>query len=299
MSQLLRSRSSASTLLVASTGILTTAGVMVRTSTSAQRGQTKASDRTNTIFQIEADLMDRIAQKPYLQAFTSNDEQPRGVPHRLRVLAIDVPEMRTAFDGECRINLSKIYADDVAPAKDLTSTISSPTNSATSDSTKGKTTTTSSKQQIAFRVAQKSFAKSLIKCRKQKKIGVELLEASIADLNPYNMRKTHQFGSLINYDPGKYASRPLGSGKNLDNSAENTDDGGTNSRKEPTEESVLATEEDEIDAPWNQYAWIEEMQIRVSVWNQIVLPCSSPWSSLSLSHFPRVRSMEKFHLVAL
>lgn len=254
---------------MASTGILT-AGVLVRTSTSAQqqqqRGQTKASDN-NSIFQIEADLMDRIAQKPYLQAFTSNDEQPRGVPHRLRVLAIDVPEMRVAFDGECRINLSKIYADDIAPAKDLKSTLISPATAGSSD---GKTST-DTKQQIAFRVAQKSFAKSLIKCRKQKKIGVELLEASIADLNPYNMRKTHQFGSLINYDPGKYTSRPLnqkdkppGGGKNADNKAENTDGVGTNSRKDPAEESVLATEEDEIDAPWNQYAWIEEMQIRIN-----------------------------------
>jgi hypothetical protein len=28
--------------------------------------------------------------------------------------------------------------------------------------------------------------------------------------------------------------------------------------------TVLAGEEDEVDAPWNQYAWIEEMQMRVS-----------------------------------
>jgi hypothetical protein len=132
-------------------------------------------------FQIETDFMERIAQKPYLQAFTSNDEYPRGVPHRLRVLAIDVPEMRTAFDGECRINLSKIYADEIAPPKDV--------------------------KDHKFKVAQKSLAKSLIKCRKNKKIGVEMLEASVADLNPYNMRKTHQFGNLINYDPGKYATR--------------------------------------------------------------------------------------------
>ena len=70
-------------------------------------------------FQIETDLMQRIAQKPYLQAFTSNEQHPRGVPQRLRVLAIDVPEMRTSFDGECRLNLSKVYADGVAPPKEI------------------------------------------------------------------------------------------------------------------------------------------------------------------------------------
>ena len=28
--------------------------------------------------------------------------------------------------------------------------------------------------------------------------------------------------------------------------------------------SMLASDDDEMDAPWNQYAWIEEMQLRVS-----------------------------------
>ena len=163
-------------------------------------------------------------------------------------------------------------------------------------------------------VAQKSLAKSLIKCRKNKKIGVELLEASVAELNPYNMRKTHLFGGLLNYDPGKYASRtyptndqdtattattPTNSNKsdgtsrssssdtnnrtgdkddnNNNNSNRirnnttsavksdrNSEGGGTSIRKDATVGSVLATDEDEIDAPWNQYAWIEEMHLRVS-----------------------------------
>lgn len=210
--------------------------------------------------------MDRIAQKPYLQAFTSNDQRPSGVPHRLRVMAIDVPQMRTAFDGECRINLTKIYADDVAPPKDLKST----TIDAANMTAGGSDSKTGAKHKV-FRVAQKSLAKSLIKCRKQKKIGVELLEASIADLNPYNMRKKYQFGSLINYDPGKYASRPFHPKDKQDGDddkgAKGTGGGGTSMRTDSSEQSVLATEEDEIDAPWNQYAWIEELQIRVRSWN--------------------------------
>jgi len=30
------------------------------------------------------------------------------------------------------------------------------------------------------------------------------------------------------------------------------------------EDVVLASDYDEMDAPWNQYAWMEEMQLRVS-----------------------------------
>jgi hypothetical protein len=245
MSAFLRCKSpSASALLTASGGLLTATYVIHKTSMQQKQDNTHASASAPS-FQIETDLMERIAHKPYLQAFTSNDEYPRGVPHRLRVLAIDVPEMRTAFDGECRINLSKIYADEIAPPKD------------TKDN--------------KFKVAQKSLAKSLIKCRKNKKIGVEMLEASVADLNPHNMRKTHQFGNLINYDPGKYATRSV---KPKQSNEQQVDEKATSKIRAPTEPpttlrdstdgSVLATDDDEIDAPWNQYAWIEEMQLRVS-----------------------------------
>lgn len=227
--------------------------------TSLQQKQPPSGEQPQH-FQIETDLMQRIAQKPYLQAFTSNERHPRGVPNRLRVLAIDVPEMRTSFDGECRLNLSKIYADGVAPPKDI-------------DGSKkhGKTT-----------AMQKSLAKSLIKCRKQKKIGVELLEASVEDLNPNNMRRTHQFGNLLKYDPGKYATRAVGhrekeddvdektktsesENEHQDQSKKSSSTGGVTVRKDTEDgDSVPATEDDEFDAPWNQYAWIEEMQLRVS-----------------------------------
>lgn len=236
---------SASALLTVSGGLLTAATYVVHKTSLQQKQDNMDASASAPSFQIETDLMERIAQKPYLQAFTSNDEYPRGVPHRLRVLAIDVPEMRTAFDGECRINLSKIYADEIAPPKDV--------------------------KDNKFRVAQKSLAKSLIKCRKNKKIGVEMLEASVADLNPYNMRKTHQFGNLINYDPGKYATRskkPNKSNQQLQDEKTTSKNGATTERPstlvDSTDGSVLATDDDEVDAPWNQYAWIEEMQLRVS-----------------------------------
>jgi hypothetical protein len=276
ISSILRSKAAAgnssatAALLAAFSGGLLTTALVRKTSLQQQNNKSNENERSN--FQIETDLMERIAQKPYLQAFTSNEQHPKGVPHRLRILAIDVPEMRTAFDGECRINLSKIYADDIAPAKAL------PKYENGGDAT----TTTSSKQQkkkrtkMAASVAQKSMAKSLIKCRKQKKIGVELLEASVADLNPHNMRKTHQFGNLVSYDPGKYATRPVAAAATKNHASneeekeeeENTPTtattGGTSIRKDSEEGPVLATADDEVDAPWNQYAWIEELQLRVS-----------------------------------
>lgn len=288
------SRPSAALFAAFSGGLLTT--VVVR-KTSLQQAKHQSNDnRSPDTFQIETDLMERIAQKPYLQAFTSNDQHPKGVPHRLRILAIDVPEMRTAFDGECRINLSKVYADDIAPSKVLPRDIGSNNDTTTKD---GK----AKKLSAATKVAQKSMAKSLIKCRKQKKIGIELLEASVADLNPNNMRKTHQFGNLVSYDPGKYATRPVkkkttdgsstvpvsatssttekaGGDKTAASSDTATDSvEGTSIRKDSHEGSVLATEEDEVDAPWNQYAWIEEMQLRVS----ILILCDFLWKSARLA----------------
>mmetsp|Transcript_13766 Transcript_13766/g.22786 ORF Transcript_13766/g.22786 Transcript_13766/m.22786 type:complete len:564 (-) Transcript_13766:19-1710(-) len=277
------SGSSTAALIAAfSGGLLATTAMVRKTSLQQQNKQQQSSNENNntnedTNFLIETDLMERIAQKPYLQAFTSNDQHPRGVPHRLRILAIDVPEMRTAFDGECRINLSKVYADDIAPAKLLPKEENNNNNNNGGD---GKETSKQKKKKAKLTsVAQKTLAKSLIKCRKRKKIGVELLEASVEDLNPHNMRKTHQFGNLVSYDPGKYATRPVASRRqsklNNDDDDDNDEEslpirkkatasGGTSIRKDSHEGTVLATEDDEIDAPWNQYAWIEEMQLRIN-----------------------------------
>lgn len=140
-----------------------------------------------------------------------------------------------------------------------------------------------------------------------KRIGVEILEASVYDLNPHNMRRTYQIGSY-RYDPGKYQERSNNSigqssqdmvqrrmsinsglgkvgsevaiiksntrasnssiaGSNKDESEEKEEIGfgGGQTTVQYEEKTVLAEDEDEVDAPWNQYAWIEEMQIRVSV----------------------------------
>lgn len=90
----------------------------------------------------------------------------------------------------------------------------------------------------------------------QQRVGVEVLEASVADLNRFKLRKTHQVGSF-KYDPGKY----YGSKKDDQNPSNGHDE-----IDEVDQDEILlntAVYEDELEAPWNQYSWIEEMRLRV------------------------------------
>ena len=229
-------------------------------------------------------------------------ERPKGVPRRIRIMAIDVPEFREVFDGECRVNLSRVYPDDIAPPKYLP-------RKNEKDDKKDDTSAKNNKTEVEkLEIVQKSLARSLVRCRNKqsKRIGVELLEASVYDLNPNNMRRTYHFGSY-KYDPGKYGSKDSPGGDMLqrrmsvttgwgrlnlrrrkvvvtkdENSNEKGDEdkgyadveesvqegdvqeGDVQEEDSVTEVTVLAEENDEVDAPWNQYAWIEEMQIRVS-----------------------------------
>jgi hypothetical protein len=308
-------------------------------------------------------------------------ERPKGVPRRIRILAIDVPEFREVFDGECRVNLSRIYPDDIAPSKYVdrkkvnnsvdsdvdvdadvnadvpratgtgtgihndpttitnnkdhsnsdgndnnsnnssndsnTSTTINNDNDSTNKSGNNKSTKKDKKKIKATKketkkknipkkdneqkieIIQKSLARSLVRCRnvQSKRIGVELLEASVYDLNPHNMRRTYQFGSY-RYDPGKYGSMkkmpgddmlqrrmtayggiPRGNPRDMvitknTNNRNNSHSSGEDSTPGDVEDveeeevkkneaTVLASDEDEVDAPWNQYAWIEEMELRI------------------------------------
>ncbi|GFH60276.1 hypothetical protein CTEN210_16752 [Chaetoceros tenuissimus] len=299
---------------------------------------------------IETDLTDKIASKTYLNyhnpqssvnstkriwgkiarddrnANVSSDdwtedgpstkrpiERPKGVPRRIRILAIDVPEFREVFDGECRVNLSRVYPDDIAPPKYIPR--KQKDKIATDDHRHVKQNKEKKENEEKIEIIQKSLARSLVRCRNKhsKRIGVELLEASVYDLNPNNMRRTYQFGNF-KYDPGKYSvdenspdmiqrrmsvAQHLGTRfkvrkrkvvvtkDNDSSSAQNSNgeedekgfadveesvkDGDVQDEDEESESgpkvseiTVLAEEEDEVDAPWNQYAWIEEMQMRIN-----------------------------------
>lgn len=73
---------------------------------------TTCEKKNDDTFRVEVHLMDKIQQKSYLESAKD------GIPSTLRILAIDLPEMRTkAFSGECRLSHDKIFVDEVAPPK--------------------------------------------------------------------------------------------------------------------------------------------------------------------------------------
>ena len=56
--------------------------------------------------------MDKIQQKTYLQSAKD------GIPSTLRILAIDLPEIRkNSFSGDCRLSHDKVFVDEIAPPK--------------------------------------------------------------------------------------------------------------------------------------------------------------------------------------
>lgn len=185
-------------------------------------------------FRIESHLMDRIQQKQYLS------DAKDGIPSTFRVLAIDVPEMRTkAFTGECVLSHDKVFLDDIARPKSI---------DVVELDDKGKT-----KQKL--QIAQKSLVKSIVHCsspQSQQHVGVELLEASISNLNRFKVRKKQSFGNYT-YDPGKYYDSTAND-KN-DDAVDGSDGGQMPLDKERS---------DEMEAPWNQYAWMEELRLRIN-----------------------------------
>jgi hypothetical protein len=112
MSLLVRSSSS-------SLGAVAAAATAVAASswyTACQQEQPVAlvDDAGDSSFRVEVHLMDKIQQKSYTK------DAKEGIPSTLRILAIDLPEMRTdAFSGECRLMHDKVFVDDIAPPKSI------------------------------------------------------------------------------------------------------------------------------------------------------------------------------------
>jgi hypothetical protein len=89
------------------------ASTLFYTETQCQKHQQQQPD-DDTSFRVEVHLMDNIQQKTYLQT------AKEGIPSTLRILAIDLPEMRTkAFSGDCHLSHDKIFADEIAPPKNI------------------------------------------------------------------------------------------------------------------------------------------------------------------------------------
>lgn len=174
---------------------------------------------------VETDLMDKIAQKPYLRLEedvnsqrknrNSTTRNPVGVPEVLRLMLIDVPEFKKVFDEKCVVDPKLIFADGVANNKIC-----------------------ESQKKERLEIVQKSLIQSLSKCGKKEK--TLLLEASIANLNPRNMKRRYKFNRFSD---------------NIKNSE---------NKPESNEKESSGDSEDEEFAPWNQSAWFEEMDLRIN-----------------------------------
>jgi hypothetical protein len=258
---------------------------------------------------LEVYLMDRIAQKPYLNSLALSHKshetrysnrgnehetdvetpRPKGVPTRLRILAIDVPAMKTdAFrDGICRQPsqifggvTDPVFKDGVARSKQV------------DQISHHETQSRKERRESRRPIEQKSLAKMLYYCYGKSNsksndsevdpvIGVEILEASIMNLNPNNIRRTYTSKSAYRYDPGKYSDSKLDADDDeaRERLKRHEADSGIADVEETTEEVLEEDEsadddnnnikardekEDTRTAPWNQYAWLEEIHLRVS-----------------------------------
>ncbi|KAL7519132.1 hypothetical protein ACHAWX_003925 [Stephanocyclus meneghinianus] len=348
------------------------AASIIAVSVSSFSSLTKNDSKEDRLAKLEVYLMDRIAKKPYLNSpslrlhklssssasslhsrrhYISEDAvpgalelnmdstRPKGVPTRLRILTIDVPQFKDeAFkDGICQLpsqifhTNGPIFKDGVARPKRIDEQL---------DNKSFNLSKTRKELREARRpIEQKSLAQMLYYCyglsdqgRNLKKlslqpsstqspyhgqsntksirksqqhdvdpvIGVEVLEASIMNLNPNNIRRTYTSKTDYKYDPGKYEMTNVNRDGNDDDAPDvnqpgnQVTDTGIADVEEATEvqdkndrEDADIELEDSSDirddrtAPWNQYAWLEELHSRIYG----LVPFSSPMQRSSiLSH---------------
>jgi hypothetical protein len=253
----------------------------------------KGTNEETFSYRIEVNFMEKLAKKSYLHfrdhltrvstsggSNNSNEKgqgghnrPPPGVPRTLRILAVDLPEMRDAFcHGKCQLQADKVYPDGVAPDRVVhVPNQGQGTTTTTTKSSSSSSSTTANKEDgiQLLHVEQKSWVTSMVQCVADgtESVGVQILEANTgAQLNPHNLRRTRQFGTL-KYDPGKYATI------NRKQSVVATRARRATTKKEKTQTNndlevdvapILAAPEDELAAPWNQHAWMEEMELRIS-----------------------------------
>jgi hypothetical protein len=236
-----------------------TAAVMNLPSLLEEKGGEENGEKTSPFsYQLDVDFMDRLARKPYLNfrspaTFGSSNQEhsrPAGVPTSLRILTVDLPEVSqhgVRGGGGCRLAVDRVYPDGVAPPKRVL---------AESSSTPDK-----SNHPDALLVEQKAWVTSLYECcassSSSSAPGVQILQASTAAMNPYGMRQNVQVGKY-RYDPSKFY---------VTNSTNEPSAGaGTGTEQKPTHH----TARDDpgagtaFDAPWHQYAWLEELDLRLS-----------------------------------
>lgn len=208
---------------------------------------------------LPVDLSDRLARKPYLQ-WPGSDRSP-GIPETIRLLTIDLPSLRDGgISKPCHLALHRQFADGVAlPMRISYSAAQQEERSVDKGETicdsqpKNKSKHMRRKADTSLEVEQKALVRALYQCGKDDgHVGVEIMEASVFELNPLNLRRMHSFGAL------QYlaTSRRSSNGSNNDTPYSQS---GSEIRAPMEVRNV-----DELTAPWNQLAWAEELALRIS-----------------------------------
>ena len=225
--------------------------------------------------------------------------RPKGVPSRIRLLVLDVPKFKEEAledDAVCQLP-SEIFStngpkfvDGVAPPKAVDKKSTTGYYYSKDDKSSRKERRANMKP-----IAQKSLAKQLYYCydskqissdneiqKQQPVIGVEILEGSIMDLNPHNIRRTYTSTS------GKMRKSHTVYPSKLTEGVADVDEANEVETETEVEEEVETDEEEDLNeseetekldtlanertAPWNQYAWLEEMYLRING----IVPFSEP-----------------------
>jgi len=138
---------------------------------------------------IEVDLLEKIANKKYLRTYSLNESdsdndninfngsRPPGVPSKLRILTVDLPEFRMIWDDSCRVDFGRVFGDGVA--RDVQANVVVGDDKKTSD---GETSSNTKTKKIT--VPQKSLVMALLRCGSD----VEIIECSMGKMVDPNQR---------------------------------------------------------------------------------------------------------------
>jgi len=229
---------------------------------------------------------------------TPQNTRPKGVPSRLRILVLDVPKFKEEAledHGVCQLP-SEIFStkgpkfvDGVAPPKAVDK------KSTGYYYSKGDKSSRKERRANMKPIVQKSLAKQLYYCydskqassenetqKQQPVIGVEILEGSIMDLNPNNIRRTYTSTSgKMRKSHSVYPPKLADGVADVDEANEFETETEVKEVETESEEDLNESEEatdkmntleNERTAPWNQYAWLEEMYLRING----IVPFSEP-----------------------
>ena len=308
-------------MIVAGAAVAASSAIALQHQSPSHAEQKK---QAKTDKKLEVYLMDRIAMKPYLNYHSvpntiqakrtyrgrrseentavqstksPQNTRPKGVPSRLRILVLDVPQFKEEAledHGVCQLpseifsNNGPKFVDGVAPPKAV--------DKKSTGYYYSKDGKSSRKERRANMkpITQKSLAKQLYYCydsrqaskesetqQQQPVIGVEILEGSILDLNPDNIRRTYTSTSgkmrkSHSVHPSKFAEGVA----DVDEANEAETEIEVEEIEVETEDDLNESEEtekldilaNERTAPWNQYAWLEEMYLRING----IVPFSEP-----------------------